>query len=92
MKKRVSSSNLALRFYKCDGWTREDLEPYFIRGTLEDTEEMHGDREDFAYYRLAVYSRLDMKKFYSEKVSEVYRAFDDYPNMTDLEFLESKNW
>lgn len=92
MKKRVSSSNLALRFYKSDGWTREDIEPYLIRGRLEDTEEMHGDREDFAYYRLEPYSRIDMKKFYAEKVSNVFRAFDDYPNMSDLDFLESKNW
>jgi hypothetical protein len=37
-------------------------------------------------------SKMDMKSFYEEKVSEVHRMYDDYPNMTDLEFLESKNW
>jgi len=92
MKKRVSSSNLALRFYKSDGWTREDIEPYLLNGVLEDTSEVHGDSPEWAYYRLEVYSKLNMKKFYKEKVSEVYRMYDDYPNMTDLEFLESKNW
>ena len=92
MKKRVSSSNLALRFYKSDMWTREDIEPYLLRGKLGDTAESHGDGPEWAYYILEVHSKLDMKKFYKEKVSEVYRAFNDYPNMTDLEFLESKNW
>jgi hypothetical protein len=92
MKKAVSSSNLALRFYKIDGWEPEDIEPYLLKGNLEDTEHMHGDKPEWAYYRLAVYSRLDMDRFYEEKVSAVHRAFNDYPNMTDLEFLKSKNW
>jgi len=92
MKKRVSSSNLALRFYKRDGWTREDLELYLIRGSIEDTSEYHGDSDYFAYYILSIASSLDMKAFYQEKVGEVHRAYDDYPHMTDLEFLESKNW
>jgi len=92
MKKRVCSSNLALRFYKKDNWTIEDFEPYIIRGCMEDTAEVHGDSDFFAYYRLSVDSKMDMKSFYEEKVSEVHRMYDDYPNMTDLEFLESKNW
>jgi hypothetical protein len=92
MKKRVSSSNLALRFYKTDGWTRDDFEPYIICGYIEDTAEIHGDAYDLAYYRLSVHSRLDMVRFYEEKVSKVHRMFDDYPTMTDLQFLENKNW
>ena len=40
-KKPVSSSNLALRFYKCHGWTREDLEPYLLKGVIQDTEEVN---------------------------------------------------
>ena len=90
MKKRVSSSNLNLRFYKSDGWTREDIEPYLVKGYLNDSAEMFGDREDLAYYVLGMNTRLVMKRFYEEKVGEVFRAFDDYPNWTDLEFLE--NW
>ena len=89
-KKRVSSSNLALRFYKADGWTLDDLEPYLLSGKIEDTAIYHGDSPEWAYFRLD--GVLDMNKFYKEKVSEVHRAFDDYPNMTDLEFLKSKNW
>ena len=92
MKKRVQSSNLALRFYKSEGWTKEDLLPYLMKGLIEDTETTHGDKPHYSYYRLDVFSTLDMDRFYKEKVSEVHRAFDDYPNMTDLEFLKSMNW
>jgi len=92
MKKTVSSSNLALRFYKNAGWTRADIEPYLLTGYLLDTEFLHNDAPEMAYYILEVHSRLNMPKFYEEKVGKVIRAFDDYPNMTDLQFLESKNW
>ncbi len=91
-KKPVSSSNLALRFYKCHGWTREDLEPYLLKGVIQDTEEVNLDKPEHAYYRLRVHSQLDMDRFYQEKVSSVYRAYDDDPNMTDLEFLKKYNW
>jgi hypothetical protein len=91
-KKHVSSSNLSLRFYKGEGWTREEIEPYLLLGDLMDTEEIHGDNPDWAYYILSIDGRIDMERFYEEKVSSVHRAFDDYPDMTDLEFLKSKNW
>jgi len=91
-KKCVSSSNLALRFYKTDGWTREDILPYLMWGSLEDTEEVHGDKPEIAYYRLAVGARLDMDSFYKDRVSEVHRMYDHHPNETDLEFLKRMNW
>ena len=92
MKKAVSSSNLSLRFYLNEGWTRDDIEPYLISGKILNTQETHNDAAEWAYYILDVDSRLDMKRFYEEKVSTVYRRYDDYPNQTDLQFLESKNW
>jgi hypothetical protein len=92
MKKTVCSSNLSLRFYKEDGWTRECLEKYLIRGEISDTEITHGDDPEFAYYILKTNSKLDMKRLYEEQVGRVDRAFDDYPTMTDLQFMESKNW
>lgn len=92
MKKKVSSSNLSLRFYKLDGWVREDIEPYLIKGRVFDTQETHKDSFEYAYFILDVGVRLDMKRFYEEKVSSVHRAYDDRPWETDLEFLEGKNW
>jgi hypothetical protein len=92
-KKRVSSSNLALRFYKFDGWTRECLEKYLTKGELIDTEfSHHADTPDNAYFILKPYSKLDMKRLYDEQVSEVLRAFNDNPEWSDLQFMESKNW
>jgi hypothetical protein len=85
MKKRVSSSNLALRFYKGDGWTRECLEKYLTRGKLLDTAETHGDKPESAYFILDVGAALDMPKLYAEQVSEVHRAFNDHPQMSDVQ-------
>lgn len=92
MKKHVSSSNLALRFYKSDGWTKECLEQYLLSGDLLDTEEMHGDKPKEAYFILNVGARLNMSKLYDQEVSSIFRAFNDHPEMTDLQFMESKNW
>ena len=93
MKKRVSSSNLALRFYKADGWARETLEKYLIKGELYDTQfTHHQDLPVNAYFILKPGSALDMAKLYDEQVSEVHRTFNDYPQDTDLQFMERFNW
>jgi hypothetical protein len=92
MKKRVSSSNLALRFYKSEDWTLEVLNKYLVKGNIVDSQIRHGDDPAWAYFILSPYSTLDMKRLYEEEVSEVHRAFNDHPEWTDLEFMESKNW
>lgn len=92
-KKRVSSSNLALRFYKFDGWTRECLEKYLMKGELYDTEfTHHKDIRENAYYILRPGSALDMARLLNEQVSEVHRTFNDNPSDTDLQFMERFNW
>ena len=92
-KKVVHSSNLALRFYKACGWTREILEKYLIEGNILDTEfSHHQDPHAIAYYVLKPYSKLDMASLYKNEVSEVNRMYDDYPEETDLEFMERFNW
>ncbi len=91
-KKRVSSSHLALRFYKGDGWTLECLKKYLVKGEFLDSEKQFGDNPDWAYFVLKPYSVLDMKRLYDEQVSNVHRAFNDAPEMSDLQFMESKNW
>jgi hypothetical protein len=92
MKKSVSSSHLALRFYKSQGWTRADLEPYLLRGQVEDTSELKNDEPAFAYFILAPGGALDMKRLLAEQISEVRRYYLGGPKETDLEYLESFNW
>jgi len=87
-RKVVRSSNLALRFYKRDGWLRETLEVYLIQGRILDTQDLHGDSVDDAYFIFDRGSKVDMKSLYLAEVSEVERRFNDYPEETDLEFLE----
>lgn len=83
---------MALRFYKHDGWAKEHLEPYLERGRLIDTTELFGDEPDWAYFTLDTGSRLNVKKLLEEQVSKVHRNFDDYPNESDLLFMERYNW
>lgn len=91
MKKTVRSSNLALRFYKYDGWTRECLEKYLLSGEIRDTEfSHHKDSPETAYFSTNLNTRLDLGSLYENEVSEVIRAYDDYPYQTDLEFMASK--
>lgn len=92
MKKPVKSSNLALRFYKHDLWTRECLEKYIVRGELLDTEIDHNDKPEIAYFLLRAGGAFDCKRLLEEEVSKVIRTFDDNPNQTDLQFLEYYNW
>lgn len=91
-KKRVSSSSLALRFYKKDGWTLECLEPYLIRGEFFDTERNMSDQKADAYFVLAAGSKLDVGPLYAQEVGEVERAFNDFPLESDLQFLHRLCW
>lgn len=91
-KKIVRSSNLALRFYKHDGWTRECLEQYLVAGKIMDTALMFQDRPEEAYFLLDVGSRFDMQRLYENEVSDVVRRFDDDPSETDFHFMERFNW
>lgn len=92
-KKVVHSSNLALRFYRSRGWTEEILRPYLIKGQLMDTHTSHHkDPIEESYFILAVGGVLDMRRLYLEQISAVVRAFNDYPQETDLEFMERYNW
>jgi len=86
--KVVRSSNLALRFYVSDGWTKEELMELLV-----------GDTGDFLirpmdpepYYILTVGSRLDPEKLLA-KTSKLVRAFNDHPWQSDLQFMMKYNW
>jgi hypothetical protein len=87
-RKVVRSSNLALRFYKRDGWLKETLETYLSQGSLIDSELRFGDAHDEAYFVFEPGAKVDVKSLYFGEVAEVDRQFDDRPEETDLEFLE----
>lgn len=93
MKKVVHTSNLALRFYKSDGWTRECLEQYLVSGEIKDTQGLpHLDSVETAYFILSPYSRLDILRLYEDQVSRVVRTFNDNPELSDVQLMETKNW
>jgi len=87
MKKPSRSSNLALRFYKSDGWEKKELDECCIKGKI-----ICAHPEDIdPYYTLDIGSTFDVKKLI-EKMSVLHRRFDDYPEQTDEQFIEKMNW
>jgi hypothetical protein len=88
-KKPIHSSNLALRFYLHDGWTKEELDSFCIRGEVNCFHP--GDHEPYFVLDHTKRSAFDIPKLY-EKCSKLYRAFDDYPNESDVQFMKRFNW
>jgi len=86
-KKPIRSSNLNLRFYVNDGWTKKELEEILEKGSIlgQFAEEENG------YYILDVGSRFHINKLL-EKMSVLHRTFNDYPQETDEEFIEGRMW
>ena len=92
MKKRVSSSHLALRFYKHAGWTKEILDQYLLRGRVVDIWPGQEQR-DYWFLDHTQGSRLDMKRLYENEVSEVIRYSETAEQgKSDLEYMERFNW
>jgi len=88
MKKIVRSSHLALRFYVHDGWTEEELKPFLLKGEIECT------LPDISpYWRLTVYSKLDVESLFKEKVSEVQTYDGKMLTESDaLNYMKDLSW
>ncbi len=95
MKYPVVITSLAMRFYKFNGWTEEDLTPYLtgkliLRGFGE------GELQD-QYWILDhhIGSHLDVKKMLDDEVIGELLCKEQYGElrgMTDLEILNNRNW
>ena len=88
IRKVIQSSNLCLRFYAADGWTKEELDALCVIGEVYCA---HPD-DDHPYFTLdhRKGSMFDVDKL-MESMSELVRAFDDYPNQSDRQFIEYHN-
>lgn len=88
MKKVIRSSNLCLRFYIKDGWTKEELEECLINGSVEKSAYFDKDEPHFRYLVYSINSKVDIPKLIS-KMERLDRAFDDYPNQSDEDFMRN---
>lgn len=90
----IRSSNLCLRFYRRDGWSKELMEvlikPQFrSKVTIADSQDK-GDDETCSYFVITAFGKdvVDMDLLLKLK-TELIRAFDDYPDQSDEDFMRS---
>lgn len=96
MTKVIHSSHLALRFYKgC--WSREELEPYLLRGQLID--QIQGqEARDYYWLDHTQQSALDVERLYRELEPRVFTWRHCDGNDEELigdaaiEYLKRMNW
>lgn len=89
----VVITSLAMRFYKYNGWTEEELTPY-LTGKVK----LRGFGEDESrdqYWILEMGSKLDVKKMLDDGLIGELLCKEEYGelrDMTDLEILQHRNW
>ena len=86
MKKVIRSSNLSLRCYLSDGWTKPELDSLCRKGEIHCSHPKDAD----PYFTLTAGSSFICEKLY-QSCSELQRTFNDNPKQTDLEFLKAHN-
>tara|TARA_Y100000034_G_C6906825_1_gene421129 strand:+ start:3110 stop:3385 length:276 start_codon:yes stop_codon:yes gene_type:complete len=89
MKKTVIGTNLTIRFYLKDSWSKEILDKYIVDRNLcrvENQTDLEGKMQYFTYSNL---SFIDFDSLYSNEIGDVIRTFDDDPSLSDREYLSS---
>jgi hypothetical protein len=90
---KVQSSNLALRFYKRDGWNQEILDGLVTEGSINKHHSFERDEASGwgGYWLPEPGTKMDMDKLMG-LVTSVHRAFDDRPEEDDRSFCERMLW
>lgn len=88
-KKPIRMSNLAMRFYIHDGWTKEELDGLCIRGEVK----CFHPQDIRPYFTLDhnLASQFDAEKLLA-KTSKIVRAFSDQNQYSDLDLIKRYNW
>jgi len=87
MGKAAVASNLAMRFYISDGWTKEELDECCVQGCFDN----NWPDDANPYYILNRQGSYDVEKLLA-KISKIRRAFPEQHDLTDRELLEQQNW
>lgn len=82
MKKIIRTSNLALRFYLKDGWTKEELDGCCSQGEVN----IHTITDEYPYYILDPGASFDTDKLLAI-TAKVHRAFEDQERYSDKELI-----
>jgi hypothetical protein len=82
IKRIIRSSNLSLRFYVMDGWTKEELDEMAPRGNAA----MPFPKDHDPYFIFRSGHFVDVGRIL-ERCSKLIRAFDDYPTESDRQFM-----
>lgn len=93
-RKPVMITSLSVRFYLSNGWSREALQPYVVKGGLSLRGFGPNESED-QYLIPAVYTRMDMRRMLEDGLIGEIRGSENYTELrglTALEMLETRNW
>lgn len=93
LKKDIVLSSLAMRFYSFDGWTKELLDQYLIKGHFIAKGGI--DALDPEYWILIPNSILDVDRLMADgHIGELRckERWGELKYLTDLEILKYRNW
>lgn len=87
MGKIANTSNLAMRFYVKDGWTKTELDACCHKGEFN----IHFPGDVDRYYSLDIGGSYDVDKLLP-LISNIERRFKEQSERTDRQLLEDMNW
>jgi hypothetical protein len=90
---RINSSNLALRFYASEGWTLDLLNSFVEKGAVKKHPSFDKDEKEGwgGYFIPEPGTKMNIPKL-MKLVTSVHRAFNDYPEDTDEQFIKKMLW
>jgi hypothetical protein len=86
IKKPIYASNLMLRFYEKDGWTKSELDSCCLVGSVK----CFFPKDPEPYFTLDQGSSFNITKLY-EHCSHLFRSYKDHEKESDIQYLERMN-
>jgi len=83
---RIVCSNLAMRFYRVDGWTEELINQFIENGSVK----MNFPEDASPYWIPEIGTRFNLNALL-QFCPKVVRTFDDNPSLDDFSFLMQFN-
>lgn len=88
---KIITTNLAMRFYKNDGWNEDTLLQCVQSFSHPEGPFKYFKEDAIPYWIPNVGTKLDLDMLL-EKASTIQRTFNDFPEESDKQHLQRFNW